>query len=204
MTQLGIFAPTKRWEDLELLDADVRVMQNFLGLQRADDALARLMREIEWRQDSIRMYGKTSPLPRLHQWFGDGQAYTWSGIHMQSTPWCPTLLEIKGQVEEEAGARFNSVLANLSRTGEDMVSWHADDEPELGPEPVVASVSLGESRDFLLRHVERPRDKVKILLEHGSLLVMRGPTQCHWQHTLPRRKRVSEPRVNLTFRWMEH
>lgn len=204
MTQLEIFAPTKQWEALELLDADVRVLQHFLDPQRADDAFTQLMAEIEWRQDSIRMYGRTSSLPRLHQWFGGGKAYTWSGIHMQSTPWCPTLLEIKGLVEREAGAQFNSVLANLYRTGEDMVSWHSDDEPELGSEPVIASVSLGERRDFLLRHVERPKDRVKILLEHGSLLVMKGPTQCHWQHSLPRRKKVSKPRVNLTFRWMEH
>ena len=194
----------KKWEALELLDADVCVLQNFLEPQRADDAFTQLMKEIEWRQDSIRMYGKTSPLPRLHQWFGDGESYTWSGIHMQSAPWCPTLLEINNLVEREADAQFNSALANLYRTGEDMVSWHADDERELGNEPVIASVSLGEPRDFLLRHVEYPKERVKILLEHGSLLVMKGPTQCHWQHSLPRRKKVSKPRVNLTFRRMEH
>ena len=204
MTQLGIFAPVKKWEALELLDADVRVLQGFLDPQRADDAFARLMAEIEWRQDSIRMYGKTSPLPRLHQWFGDGKAYTWSGIHMQSTPWCPALLEIKEEIERETGVRLNSALANLYRTGEDMVSWHADDERELGNEPVIASVSLGASRDFLLRHVEYPKERVKILLEHGSLLVMKGSTQRHWEHTLPRRKKVDKPRINLTFRHMKH
>ena len=116
-------------------------------------------------------------------------------------PW-PALYEVRTQVERHTNTTFNSVLANLYRDGNDVVGWHADDEPELGPDPVIASVSLGAERDFVLRHNRRDDvPNVTITLPRGSLLVMSDGTQKNWQHTLPRRKRIDTPRLNLTFRY---
>lgn len=154
-----------------------------------------------WKQDSIRMYGKTLPLPRLTSWYGDpGRSYTYSGITSQPTPWNKALLYIKQAVEELAATRFNSVLINWYRDGHDHLAWHADDEPELGPEPVIASVNFGQPRDFLLRRNSDHQQKICVPLQHGTVLVMRGALQQHWQHAVPKRTRVEGSRFNLTFR----
>lgn len=154
---------------------------------------------INWKQDDIEMFGKRMPLPRLTAWYGDG-AYTYSGIRSQPNPWNRGLLFMKQQIEAATGAHFNSVLLNWYRDGEDYLNWHADDEPELGSEPVIASANFGETRDFLLRRHDDKQRKLKIPLGHGSLLVMRGALQRHWQHAVPKRKRVAGSRFNLTFR----
>jgi alkylated DNA repair dioxygenase AlkB len=158
-------------------------------------------RYINWKQDKIVMYGKTIPLPRLTAWYGDpGKTYTYSGIRSQPNPWNKGLLYIKEKVEQVSAARFNSVLLNWYRHGEDHLSWHADDEVELGKNPVIASVNLGQSRDFVLRRTDNPAQKIVIALQHGSLLVMAGELQHYWQHSVPKRKQVTGSRFNLTFR----
>jgi alkylated DNA repair dioxygenase AlkB len=138
----------------------------------------------------------------LQQWFGDaGLNYTWSGIRMEPLPWTSILDEIRSRAEEAAKERFNTVLLNLYRTGDDTVAWHSDDERALGPTPIIASVSLGAERDFVLRHRDRDDvEEVKIVLPHGSLLLMQGKTQAMWKHALPRRRGVTSERINLTFR----
>jgi hypothetical protein len=138
----------------------------------------------------------------LLQLFGDaGLVYSWSGIEMRPRPWPESLHALRERLCRETGVAFNTVLANLYRNGADSVGWHADDEPELGDAPVIASVSLGAERDFRLRHRTRKDLAVKtIALPHGSLLLMRGGTQRMWKHQLPRRKRVTSARINLTFR----
>jgi alkylated DNA repair dioxygenase AlkB len=192
---------TLQWERVDAVDAEIALVRGFIGALDADALLQRLIDETPWRHDRIKMFGVEHNLPRLQQWFGDeGRTYTWSGIRMDPLPWTDTLLGVRRRVEAVVRASFNSVLLNYYRDGEDTVGWHADDEPELGRAPVIASVSLGAERDFLMRHNTDADPRVRLVLPHGSLLVMSGPTQRFWQHTLPRRKSVRDPRINLTFR----
>jgi alkylated DNA repair dioxygenase AlkB len=154
-----------------------------------------------WRQDVFKMYGKEMPFPRLTAWCGDdGTAYTYSGLGNIPGPWTPPILEVKRAVELPCGVTFNSVLLNRYRGGQDSVSWHADDEPEFGKNPVIASVSFGGTRLFQLKHRKRKELKASIDLTHGSLLIMRGGTQENWLHQVPKTKRPVQERVNLTFR----
>lgn len=155
---------------------------------------------INWKQDSIRMYGKTVPLPRLTAWYGDSnKSYTYSGITSTPNQWNKGLLYLKAQIEQCAGVAFNSVLLNWYRNGEDYLNWHADDEPELGKNPTIASANFGETRDFLLKE-NITGHKITLPLKHGTLLIMRGALQHHWQHSVPKRKKVQGSRFNLTFR----
>ena len=144
----------------------------------------------------------TRASPRLSAWYGDPSArYAYSGLSLEPIPWFPVLAEIKAEVEAASGAVFNSVLANLYRDGADSMGWHSDDEPELGERPVIASASFGAIRRFRLRHRHRRElDPVAVPLNHGSLLIMKGDTQSNWKHQIPKTRKVSEPRVNLTFR----
>lgn len=154
-----------------------------------------------WKQDSINLYGKTIPLPRLTAWYGDpGKSYTYAGIKSQPNEWNKGLLYLKQAIEQFAGGEFNSVLLNWYRDGEDYLNWHADDEKELGPNPMIGSVNFGETRDFLLRRNIDTSQKIVLPLKHGTLLIMRGELQHHWQHSVPKRKRVNGSRFNLTFR----
>lgn len=156
---------------------------------------------ILWKQDSIKLYGKVIPLPRLTAWYGDsGKSYTYAGIKSEPNEWNKGLLYLKLEAERLAGVDFNSVLLNWYRDGEDYLNWHADDEKELGHNPVIGSVNFGETRDFLLRRNIDYSQKITVPLKHGTLLVMRGELQHHWQHSVPKRKRVSGSRFNLTFR----
>lgn len=159
---------------------------------------------IPWQQDEIKMYGKQIPLPRLSSWHGDSDhPYTYSGITLQSLPWNAALDYLRDQLQQLTSIRFNSVLLNLYRDGQDHISWHTDDEPELGKNPIIASINFGESRRFLLRRCEKERqahEKVEVLLSHGSVLVMQGETQHYWQHSVPKQAKVIKPRINLTFR----
>jgi alkylated DNA repair dioxygenase AlkB len=159
-----------------------------------------LLDDVDWEQREITVYGKTHPQPRLVAWFGNpGTSYTYAGLTLYPTPWIDPILQIKAVCEAIAGTTFNSVLLNLYRNGDDTVGWHSDDEPELGPNPTIASVSLGAARRFDLRH-KVTKETVKTLLLPGSVLVMSGRTQAEWVHQVPRTKRVGEPRINLTFR----
>jgi alkylated DNA repair dioxygenase AlkB len=161
-------------------------------------------RNIRWKQDRMKLYGKAIPLPRLTAWYGDpGAAYTYSGIKSEPNPWTDGLRHIKGRIEEATGARFNCVLLNWYRDGRDSLSWHADDERELGVDPVIASANFGATRDFQLRRNDDPEQTINIPLKHGTLLVMRGALQEHWKHAVPKRAGVKESRFNLTFRYID-
>jgi alkylated DNA repair dioxygenase AlkB len=202
MSQLSMLPSMEpRVERFDLPEADVRLLHRFMSNREAEALFVALRRDVPWRQDKIKFYGKEHLLPRLQQWYGDPAAtYTYSGIQMAPEPWSPLLLELKRKVEAASSARFNTVLLNLYRNGTDTVSWHADDEPEFGADPVIASLSLGATRDFVLRHNTRKGLEKTIPLEHGSLLVMAGTTQAEWKHSLPRRKGAVGERINLTFR----
>jgi alkylated DNA repair dioxygenase AlkB len=156
---------------------------------------------IHWKQDNIKLYGKTIPLPRLTSWYGDsGKSYTYSGINSKPNEWNKGLLYLKSRIEEFAGVTFNSVLLNWYRNGEDYLNWHADDEKELGVNPVIASANFGETRDFLVRKNNDNSKKLVLPLKNGTLLIMRGEMQHYWQHSVPKRKKVRGSRFNLTFR----
>ncbi len=166
------------------------------------DAFARLaFRNIRWKQDEIRLYGKAVPLPRLTAWYGDsGKTYTYSGIKSTPNEWTERLLDLKRRVEAVAGTGFNSVLLNWYRDGSDHLGWHADDEAELGRDPVIASVNFGATRDFILRRKDDRTRRLVLPLKHGTLLLMRGALQHHWEHAVPKRLKVVQSRFNLTFR----
>jgi alkylated DNA repair dioxygenase AlkB len=188
---------------LNLPDADVRLWRQALRPAEADAVLAALRSRIDWQQEDIVIFGERRRVPRLVAWHGDpGTAYTYSGTAHEPLPWTPELRGVRHAVEEVTGHRYNSVLLNLYRDGRDGMGWHADDEPELGREPVIASVSLGATRRFKLRH-RRSRSATGTLdLAHGDLLLMAGATQHHYLHAVPKTARPVGVRVNLTFRWV--
>jgi len=156
---------------------------------------------IDWQPEEIVMFGRRVPVPRLVAWHGDPQArYTYSGTRHDPRPWTPALQRVRERVTELSGLEFNSVLLNRYRDGRDGMGWHADDEPELGPEPVIASVSFGATRRFCLRHRRRRDQRVELPLTDGSLLCMSGATQHHWVHAVPKTRAPVGERINLTFR----
>jgi alkylated DNA repair dioxygenase AlkB len=166
----------------------------------ADELFNELRTETPWKQECLRMYGREIPFPRLTAWYGDpGATYTYSGLKNEPLPWSPTLRALRDRLQSEVRAKFNSALLNFYRSGRDGLSWHADDEPELGLEPVIASISLGAVRRFLLRH-RVTGETIEVSLEHGSLLIMSGRTQTHWKHQVPKDGKVDSGRINLTFR----
>lgn len=189
-------------EKSSMPDADLLFFREFFPKEQSDEILEELLENIEWKQDRIKYYGKEMDLPRLTAWYGDaGASYTYSNISMNSTVWTPTLMCIKEKIEKVTGARFNSVLLNYYRDGKDSVSWHRDNEPELGKNPVIASASFGETRRFQFKHIKRKDlGRVDVDLTHGSLLVMQGTTQEFWLHQIPKTSKPKKARINLTFR----
>lgn len=187
---------------LPLADADVCLWHSLQWTPDADECLQRLIRETDWRQDEVRVFGRNHLQPRLHAWYGDaGMTYAYSGLTLEPQPWTPLLGALKHQVEAIAGVGFNSVLLNYYRDHRDSMGMHADDEPELGPNPVIASISFGEERVLRFRHRrDRSIEPAKIPLPHGSLLLMRGATQANWHHGINKLTRPCGARVNLTFR----
>lgn len=187
---------------MPLPDADLGYDAGFLDRLSADRLLEWSLTHIRWEHHVIRIFGRDVPTPRRSAWFGDpGARYTYSGLTLDPRPWPPALAPLRDRVEAAIGSRFNAVLANLYRDGTDSMGWHADDEPELGRDPVIASVSVGAVRRFTMRHAtRRDLEHLVLELEHGSLLVMAGSTQHHWRHALPKTRRPVGPRVNLTFR----
>ncbi|MDX1300990.1 alpha-ketoglutarate-dependent dioxygenase AlkB [Photobacterium sp.] len=171
---------------------------HFFSAQQADEYFQHLSNELNWQQQSIRMFGRQVLQPRLQAWCGDVQ-YTYSGLTMKPELWTPTLLAIKAACEQAAGVSFNSVLANLYRHGQDYMGFHQDNEKELGYQPVIASVSFGEQRRFVLKHIET-KQKIEFVLHSGSLLIMAGETQTCWLHSVPKTQKPMQPRINLTFR----
>ena len=173
----------------------------FFSRENSDHYFQRLREETPWKQETIKLYGKKVDIPRLTAWFGDpGTTYRYSGITVRPLPWTKSLLQIKREIESVSGAMFNSALLNLYRDGRDGVSWHSDDEPELGQDPVIGSVSFGETRKFQLCRKRKPEIKNELFLSHGSYLIMKGPTQHNWQHQVPKQTLLKKPRINLTFR----
>jgi len=164
------------------------------------DLLTHLLDTTPWRQEQITVYGKPYLQPRLSAWHGD-VSYRYSGIQLAPMPWTTELLDIKSRVEAQSGQRFNSVLLNYYRDQNDSMGMHSDDERELGPQPVIASLSLGETRDLRLRHkTNRQLKTIRLPLPSGSLLLMQGDTQRNWRHGIARQKLPCGARINMTFR----
>jgi alkylated DNA repair dioxygenase AlkB len=186
----------------ELLPCDGSVVLHPAALApgEADRLFALLQSGTDWRQETATLMGRRVPIPRLTAWHGTA-GYVYSGIRLTPAAWNPPLLELKAIAEHLAGQAFNSVLLNLYRDGRDSVSWHADNEPGLGRDPVIASLSLGAPRRFRLKH-RRLSERLTLDLPHGSCLVMAGATQHHWLHQLPKTARPVGARINLTFRAM--
>ncbi|ANG62100.1 DNA repair protein [Marinobacterium aestuarii] len=182
--------------------ADLVVVRGFVDTQQSKQLIRCLSLEIDWRQDRIRLFGREHAIPRLQQFQGEpGLHYRYSGLLLEARPWHPLIEQLRRRITAVEPAPFNCALLNLYRDGEDSMGWHSDDEPELGLDPVIASLSLGQPRRFVLRHrTDRQQPKIELLLDDGSLLLMRGSTQHHWQHALPRTRRHCTPRLNLTFR----
>lgn len=177
-------------------DGEAYLIKSYLLDKTIDEILA----DLKWREDKIKMFGKVYEQKRRVAWYGDvGIQYTYSGITMNAVEWTVQLKNIQRKLNEDLGHQFNSVLVNLYRDGEDYMSWHADNEKELGLRPTIASLSFGISRDFFFKH-NSTQEKIKLNLEHGDLLVMKGNVQEYWKHSLPKRKRVNSMRLNLTFR----
>lgn len=182
-------------------DADIEYYPNFFESNRANQLFKQLKREIPWQQDNITVFGKSHPQPRLTSLFGnEGKPYSYSNIVMQPNSWTPLLMFIKNEIEEICSENFTTVLLNYYRDGKDSNGWHSDNEKELGQNPVIASVSFGAERFFNLRHNFIKEEKLKINLEHGSLLIMKGTTQHFWKHQIPKTVKDIGPRINLTFR----
>ncbi len=185
----------------DLPDAEIEYYPHFFDAQTANDLFEKLNDEIPWQQDNITVFGRTHPQPRLTALFGnDGKIYSYSNIVMHPHKWNPLLIHIKNKIEEICSEKFTTVLLNLYRDGKDSNGWHADNEKELGRNPVIASVSFGADRVFYLQHNSIKEAKQKINLEHGSLLLMKGTTQHFWIHQIPKTTKHIGPRINLTFR----
>jgi alkylated DNA repair dioxygenase AlkB len=185
----------------DLPDASIDYFPNFFTDNEANDMFEQLLATIPWQQDNITVFGKTHPQPRLTSLFGNnGKQYSYSNIIMKPIPWNVLLLSIKNKLEEIVQDNFTTVLLNLYRDGKDSNGWHADNEKELGTNPIIASISFGAERSFHLRHNTLENAKQKITLENGSLLLMKGTTQHFWKHQIPKTSKLTAPRINLTFR----
>ena len=185
---------------IDLPDADVRLDPTWLAAEDADRLFAALQARLPWENHPVRLFGREHPAPRLSCWIGDKDAaYRYSGLVRRPHPWLPAIEVLRDRLESELATGFDSVLANLYRDGRDAMGWHADDEPELGDAPVIASVSLGATRRFVLKH-RREAVRCALDLPSGALLVMQGATQANYRHALPRTARPVGARINLTFR----
>jgi len=210
--QLGLFAEQETSlkprqfrlalsDDRPMPNAHVLMYQTFFDKSESDRLFSELLNGTRWRQDKMKLYGKDIDLPRRTAWYGDNDKdYTFSGITMNPETWTATLLKIKQRIEQVANVKFNSVLLNHYRDGNDSISWHTDAERELGKNPTIASVSFGGTRRFMLRHINDKDLKTEVELTSGSLLIMADQTQHFWQHQIPKTKISVAPRINLTFR----
>ena len=191
---------------LPIPDAEIGYLPRLPLQEPVESMLRKLIEEIPWREEEITVRGMRHVQPRLTAWYGDpGSCYRYSGIHLEPLPWTDTLQAIRRAVETAAHASFNSALLNYYRNNRDSMGFHSDDEPELGKEPVIASLSLGETRTFTLKHRRRKDvEPVRLPLESGGLLVMKGATQRNWKHGIAKQARPCGPRVNLTFRRILH
>ncbi|WP_417369152.1 alpha-ketoglutarate-dependent dioxygenase AlkB family protein [Gelidibacter japonicus] len=181
-------------------DGDVRYYGSILDSKSANHYFDQLLKRILWQNDQAIIFGKLIVTKRKVAWYGDEPFhYTYSKTTKSALPWTKELLELKQIIENQSGERFNSCLLNLYHSGEEGMSWHSDDEKDLKKNGAIASLSLGATRKFAFKH-KVSKQTVSVVLENGSLLIMKGRTQSNWLHRLPSTKKISTPRINLTFR----
>lgn len=195
---MDLFTSSKILTPIPVPDGELSFLAHLPLSLPNDEVLARLLAETAWRSETITLWGKQYVQPRLTAWHGEA-AYTYSGLRFEPLPFTSLQQEIRQAVETATGRRFNSVLLNYYRDGRDGMGMHSDNEPELGPQPAIASVSFGAARIFILHH-KRTRQRLKVELSDGSLLLMAGQLQKNWSHGINKSARALGPRVNLTFR----
>ena len=192
---------TKKEFRIPLRDAEIWCYSDFLNAENAAYSFSTFKNQVQWKQEEIKVFGKKHLQPRLTALFGDNaKEYSYSNIKMHPKPFPESLLKLKKKVEAKAALEFTTCLMNYYRSGRDSISWHADDEKELGMNPAIASISLGAIRMFHFRHKTLTNLRYKIALPSGSLLLMKGPTQHFWQHQIPKTSKSKGERINLTFR----
>ena len=181
-------------------DGELYLVKGFYQIDDAQQLFADLLDKLAWQEEKIFVYGRWVKVPRLMCWYGDESAsYHYSGVNHQPLPWIESLLFARHKIEAHYNCSFNSVMANLYRNGSDSMGCHADDEEELGNNPLIASLSLGEQRLLKFRH-QKSKEILDVILNHGDLLLMAGDIQHHWKHELPKTKKQKAERINLTFR----
>lgn len=198
MSQLSLFNSDEYYQFPEEL---LEYTPHFLSEKEASRLEEKLLNETPWKQNTQKMYDKTVLTPRLTAWYGNNsKAYHLGGNEFSVNQWSPELLNLKLKIEKFSGYKFNSVLLNLYRDGNDSVAWHRDKDTELGKRPVIASVSLGQVRNFDFRNVEDHQRKYSLALKNGSLLIMKGDLQINWEHRIAKSTKLIKSRINLTFR----
>ena len=197
-----LFTLDRKFDPISIPDADVSILHSMETPIPYDQMLHKLMSDTIWRQENVRIYGKEYQQPRLVSLYGDsGMQYDYSGISLRPLPWTDLLREIKRRIEDCTDATFNAVFLNLYRDHNDSMGFHSDDERELGKNPVIASLTFGATRTFLLKHkFKKELPLVKVPLESGTVLLMKGATQHNWKHGINKQTTPCGPRVNLTFR----
>ena len=192
-------------EIFELNSGRLVLKRNFLNKSTAERTFFTIKEKTLWESTTLFIAGRHIPVPRLNAWYADeGMTYTYSGVKLQPSPWYEELAEIRNKLFEQTQVKYNSCLLNLYRDGNDSVAWHCDDEPELGRNPLIASLSFGTERKFVMRSLTDKNEKLTIKLPHNSLLTMEGEIQHRYEHMVPKEKGISEARVNLTFRQIKH
>lgn len=182
---------------------ELLLMHDFLSPEEAHSLFRTLLETIQWKEEYIEIYGKRHLLQREIAWYGDSdKTYTYSALTLKPLPWTPELFDLKQRIEKLTNETFNTVLLNKYRHGNDKVSWHSDHEKEFGRKTTIASLSLGVTRHFDIRSKKDKTNKYRIDLHSGSLLIMKGEFQHHWEHQVPRQKNITSIRINLTFRQM--
>jgi alkylated DNA repair dioxygenase AlkB len=197
---MDLFTPSRTLIRIPIEDGELALLPQLELPLPNHEVMARLVAETAWRAETVTLFGRRHLQPRLSAWHGEAR-YRYSGLTLEPLPFTPLLQQLRAAVEAVTGARFNSVLLNYYRNERDSMGMHSDDEPELGPEPAIASLSFGATRTFILRH-KRSRESRKLELSDGSLLFMWGRLQQNWLHGVNKSARPLDPRLNLTFRYI--
>ena len=197
---MDLFTSSKILTPIALADGELSFLEQLPLSVSNDEVLARLIADTAWRSETITVWGKQHPQPRLTAWHGDA-AYSYSGLRLEPLPFTPLQQQIRAAAEAATGRHFNSVLLNYYRDGRDSMGMHSDNEPELGSEPAIASISFGAARTFVLQH-KVTKQRIRLNLTDGSLLLMAGSLQRCWLHGINKVTRHVGPRVNLTFRFI--
>ncbi|MFC3160240.1 DNA-N1-methyladenine dioxygenase [Chryseobacterium arachidis] len=197
MSQLSLFDTEEFYEFPKNL---LEYKENFLSEEEADQLKNKLLKTAPWEQRTQKMYDKMVLTPRLTAWYDDTKSYSSEENRKPINPWIPDLLALKQRIENEFGYQFNGVLLNLYRDHNDSVAWHRDKERKYGKRPIIASISLGQTRNFDFRKVDHHQSKYSLPLPNGSLLIMKGDLQEHWEHRIAKSTIPMKERINLTFR----